>query len=296
MSEAAAERRELLPASQVISAHWPLFAGLALLAVPTFIRLGQQTWATEAGAHGPIVLATGLWLLVYRLNEEGTRLFAPPRWTLVTAAFIVAAAFYIFGRAYDLISIEAAGLYGCFILFLYRCLGCHSLRQVAFPLFYIAFIIPPPGWLIDPLTSPLRVFVSRVATAITFAAGYPISREGVSMLVGPYQLLVEDACSGLNSIVGLTAVSLFYVYLMHRASYVYGTILILFVIPIAIVINIVRVVVLILLTYHYGDAVAQGFLHVTAGLILFAAAVLLTFGVDLLMQRFVRLRAVPQTC
>src|ERR1700759_5111010 len=100
----------------------------------------------------------------------------------------------------------------------------------------------------------------------------PVSREGVTIHVGAYQLLVEDACSGMNSLIGLTAISLFYIYLLRGASARYAGVLTLFVIPIAIVGNILRIMILVLLTYFFGDAVAQGFAHFTAGIFLFAIA------------------------
>ena len=117
--------------------------------------------------------------------------------------------------------------------------------------------------------------------------GIPITREGVTLFVAQYQLLVEDACSGMNSLVGLIAISLFYIYLLRNASWRYSLVLLCLVIPIAIIANIIRIIVLVLLTYFFGDAVAQGFLHNLAGLFLFATALMLVFGVDNLISSFV---------
>jgi exosortase/archaeosortase family protein len=99
-------------------------------------------------------------------------------------------------------------------------------------------------------------------------------------MVAQYQLLVEDACSGMNSITGLVAISLFYIYLLRNASWRYSIVLVALVIPIAIIANIIRVATLVLLTYFFGDAVAQGFLHMAAGLLLFTSALALVFLVD----------------
>jgi exosortase len=115
--------------------------------------------------------------------------------------------------------------------------------------------------------------------------GYPIVRSGVALFIAQYQLLVEEACSGMNSIVGLIAISLFYIYMMHRASLRYALVLVAMVLPIAIAANLIRVMALVLITYHWGDAAAQGFLHVSAGLILFTLALALIFATDALFQR-----------
>ena len=100
-----------------------------------------------------------------------------------------------------------------------------------------------------------------------------------------YQLLVEDACSGMNSIVGLIAVSLLYIYLMRGSSWLIYSLpsSSAWSIPIAIVANILRIMVLVLLTYFFGNEVAQGFLHVTAGLFLFTTALLFVFLIDQLL-------------
>jgi exosortase len=159
-------------------------------------------------------------------------------------------------------------------------IGLKLMLKNWFPLLYLAFAIPAPSYVIADLTSPLKHFVSYVATNGLQAVGYPIEREGVTIIIAQYQLLVEDACSGLNSLIGLTAITLMYIYLMHGTSWRYSLLLLCFVIPIAIVANIIRIVILCLLTYYFGDQVAQSFLHFAAGIMLFSTALLLVFAVD----------------
>src|SRR3546814_11608498 len=89
--------------------------------------------------------------------------------------------------------------------------------------------------------------------------GYPIVRSGVSIYISQYQLLVEDACSGLQSLFSLLALGLFYVYLMHKSEWRYALLLALFIIPAAVFANFIRVVVIILITYYFGDEAGQGF-------------------------------------
>jgi exosortase len=263
---------------------WPLLLGLAVLTAPTIASLGQQTWSKEAGAHGPIVLATGMWL-VWRKREELAAMAEPGSPWLITLGMAVSLPFYVFGRAYDFISIEVAGLYGVYMTALYAHVGLRAMLKTWFPLLYLGFLVPPPGWLIDQLTAPLKLFVSTVATDGLQAAGIPIFRQGVTLIVAQYQLLVEDACSGMNSLTGLIAISLFYIYLLRNASWRYSLFLVGMVIPIAIIANIVRIVILVLLTYYFGNAVAQGFLHETAGMLLFGTSLMLVFLIDSVVSR-----------
>lgn len=264
--------------------NWPLWVGFAILLVPTIASLGREVWSMEIGAHGPIVLATGLWLITQCLPDMRARLM-PASAAMITLMLLVALPIYAFGRAYDFISLEALGVYGAMLALAYRLAGWQALKHNFFPFFYLGFLVPPPGWLIDQATAPLRTLVSIVATGLLEPLGYPILREGVTLFVGSYQLLVEDACAGMNSIVGLTAITLFYIYLLHKASWRYALLLVALIIPVAILVNILRVIALILLTYYYGDGVAQGFLHVTTGIVLFTVALAAMFGLDWLLQR-----------
>ena len=263
---------------------WPLYLGLAAMAGPTVLTLGSQVWSKESGAHGPIVVATGLWL-VWRKREELQSMAEPGAPWLIALGLLVSLPLYVFGRAYDFVSLEVAGLLGACITALYAHVGLKAVLKNWFPLLYLGFIIPPPGWLMDGLTAPLKILVSKAATDLLQMFGIPIFRQGVTLIVAQYQLLVEDACSGMNSLTGLTAISLFYIYLLRNASWRYSLALAALVIPIAIIANIVRIIILVLLTYYFGNAVAQGFLHETAGMVLFATALMLVFLLDNLMSR-----------
>ncbi len=271
------------------SPWFPLLVGFLVLAIPTVVNLGRQTWATEAGAHGPIILATGFWLLYH----EGLRFSLASRampWRKVLPLLLPAFALYIFGRAYDFISIEVAGLYLVLVSFLLRLFGWPRIMRLGFPMLYLAFVVPPPGWLIYRITAPLQIFVSEAAEHLTRFLGYPVARQGVSLIVAQYTLLVEDACAGMNSLVGLIAVSLFYIYMIRRASWRYAMILLALVVPVAIIVNVIRVVALILITYHFGNEAAQGFLHGTTGMVLFGLALLIIFAADSLLWRIRRWR------
>ncbi|MFM6853200.1 MAG: exosortase V, partial [Sphingopyxis sp.] len=262
-----------------LARHWPMVVGLLLVGVPTLATLADQSWAMEAGAHGPIVLATGLWLLWHIHGQLAADARPAPAWA-VGLPLVVLVPAYALGRALDLMVVEAGALYGIALLCAIRLIGLGAIRRNLFPFLYFAFLIPPPGWALDMLTSPLRRGISGAATGLLSLLDYPVAREGVVIYIGPYQLLVEDACSGMNSLVGLTAISLFYIYLLHRAHWRHAVLLMLAVIPIAIIANLLRVITLILITYYFGDAVAQGFVHNLAGIMLFSLALVMVVGTD----------------
>lgn len=130
----------------------------------------------------------------------------------------------------------------------------------------------------------MKMAVSYFAEAILFAAGYPIARSGVILQIGQYQLLVADACAGLHTLFTLEAMGLLYLNLVQHSSAVRNIVLALLIIPISFVSNVVRVIVLTLVTYHLGDEAGQGFLHGFAGMVLFLSGLLLIIVADSLLR------------
>ena len=267
----------------VLKSAWPVLLPFLLLATPTVVDLSNQTWNSEAGAHGPIILAAGGWL-IWRRKDELATLSRPGRLSITILGMLACLACYVVGREVDLITLEAGGLYGAGLFALYGAIGLTAMRAIWFPLFYLAFAVPPPTYWLEIITVPLKDFVSLVSTGALHALGMPVSREGVTIFVAQYQLLVEDACSGMNSLIGLTAISLLYVYLRRGSSPMHSLVLLVMVIPIAIVANILRIMTLILVTYFMGDQWGESALHPVAGLFLFSIALLLVFSIDELIS------------
>ncbi len=276
-----------LPGRSAAALSWAaliaLVAGAVALALPTMLFVAQESWGSEQGAHGPIVLFTGLWLL-FRLWPAASRRISRPQLGRVVLAFAVVLPAFVLARITQIIELEGYLMYATLLIALWSVIGTAALRALWFPLFYLAFIFPPPESIVAAVTLPMKMELSRVAVGLLTLLGYPIGREGVMIYIGQYELLVAAACSGLNSIVSLSAISLFYIYMRHQAEWRYAAFLVLFIVPVALIANFVRVLILILLTYHMGEAAAQGFLHNFAGLVMFAAALVTIFGLDAVLK------------
>ncbi len=272
----------LSPQLRRVLAEGPLLLGFAVLAIPALITLGGDNWSTEAGSDGPIILATGAWL-VWRAWPGFVMAGTVGRGWLTAAILVPALISYILGRAYDFETLAMLGVWGASVAMLQSRFGGGTLRASWFPFLYLGFLVPPPEFILHAVTAPLKVFVSLAATSTLALAGLPVVSHGVAIEVGSYQLLVEEACSGMNSILGLLAVGLFYIHLMHGSSVRRSLILAAALIPIAILANIVRIMILILLTYFAGNEAAQGFLHGFAGMVVFTLALGLVFAFDQLV-------------
>jgi exosortase B len=193
---------------------------------------------------------------------------------------------FAFGSSQDVIMFQAgsqifviAGL-----LLIFR--GPTALRLAWFPLFFMIFMIPLPEALVAAVTAPLKSAVSAVASSMLYIVGYPVGRAGVIMTVGPYQLLVADACAGLNSMFTLEALGMLYMNLMKYTNVRRNVALAVLLVPIAFCANIVRVMILVLVTYHFGDEAGQGFVHGFAGMVLFMVALAMMLATDKLLGLF----------
>ncbi len=147
-------------------------------------------------------------------------------------------------------------------------------------------MVPLPGLVVQALTTPLKIVVSHVGEWLMYTMGYPVARSGVILYVGQYQLLVADACAGLNSMFTLEALGLLYMNLMNYTSVRRNLLLAILIIPIAFIANVIRVMVLVLVTFHFGDAAGQGFVHGFAGMLLFMIALTMMLVVDKIIGRF----------
>ena len=144
--------------------------------------------------------------------------------------------------------------------------------------------------LVAALTLPMKIGVSAATEHLLYWFGYPIARSGVILQIGQYQLLVADACAGLQTLLTLEALGLFYLNVVRHTSTFRNIALALLIVPISFTANVTRVIILTLITYYWGDAAGQGFLHGFAGMVLFVTALVLILFIDTLLQWFVRRR------
>jgi exosortase len=269
-------------------AAWPhvvFLGGIAAIALPTMYDVARLTWTTEQGGHAPIIVATGAWALWRELQMTEARPRPGNVWlgSFLLGAFLLT---YAVGRITGILEMEALAMYAAVISAAYLLVGGALLRALWFPLLYLAVALPPPDQVVAFLTQPLKIGISQSAVSFLHSLGYPIASSGVTIQIANYQLLVAAACAGLNSIISLSAICLFYVYLRHKSDIAAFLTVAVLVVPVAVFSNFVRVMTLILVTYYFGEAAGQGFIHDFAGLTVFLVALLSIFGVDALVSRF----------
>lgn len=262
-----------------------LLLGWAVMFGPSYYNLSRTIWASDEQGHGPIILAVSAWLL-FRKHGEFAALKREPRNLLGSVVLLVGIVAYAVGRSQTIWMMEIGSQILVLIALLLFFFGSAGVRLAWFPLLFLVFMIPWPGDWVSFVTSPLKSAVSAVASNILFATGYPVGRSGVILTVGQYQLLVADACAGLNSMFTLEALGLLYMNIMQYTRVARNLLLAILIIPISFAANVIRVMILVLVTYHFGDDAGQGFVHGFAGMVLFLVALTLILSTDKILGIF----------
>jgi len=261
-----------------------VMVGLCIMYVPTFVDLFQDTWSRDDQSHGPIVFGVSLWLFYRNWPEMLKAGVGHKRSTAGWPILVFGLMCYAIGRSQTIITLEVISLVWLLLGIGLILLGTRSVKVVWFPLFFMLFMIPQPAILIASVTMPMKIAVSYVAEQMLYTAGYPIARNGVILQIGQYQLLVADACAGLHTLLTLESLGLLYLNLVRHDSFMRSLVLVILIVPISFAANVIRVMVLTLITYYFGDEAGQGFLHGFAGMVLFLSALLLIISADALAR------------
>ena len=258
-------------------------AGFAAMYTPVYWWAAGDIWQSEDHGHGPIILAVLVWLF-WGLRNDIAAAPLEPAPMLGWPLFVTGLFAYFVGRVFGISILEFGSqpLVVAGTLLLLK--GPTALRLAWFPVIYFVFMIPLPSIIVDAITGSLKQWIASIVESLLYLIGYPIARTGVILSIGPYQLQVADACSGLHSMFSLSALGTLFMYMMGRKSRLQMGIMLAAILPIAFVANIIRVITLVLVTYYLGDEAGQGFLHGAAGMVLMLVALLCFFALDKLLD------------
>jgi exosortase B len=279
-------------ATPALNSPWLIaIIGFAAMYLPVYWWAATGIWQSDEQAHGALILLVMLWLFWGLRQPIATIVAAPaPRWGWPIFAFGLLV--YFVGRVFNISILEFGSQPFVVAGILLLLKGKAAVRVAWFALFYFIFMIPLPGIIVDAVTGPLKQWISAIVVEVLYGVGYPISRNGVILDIGQYQMLVADACSGLHSMYSLSALGTLFMYIMGRTSRLHNAIMLASILPIAFMANIVRVMALVLITYHLGDEAGQGFLHGAAGIVLMLVALLCFFAFDAALDRVLGRRSV----
>jgi exosortase len=263
---------------------------IALMLLPLLWDLLEALRWDDSAANALLVMTICAWL--YRKERYAHIPSAAPATLYQSAIAILALStalfLYVAGRMLGiyLFALAAMPLILASVILLLQ--GGTVLRHYRFILCFMLFALPLPGILAETLNASLKIGVSDYAERILLQLGYPIARSGVILHLGPYQLLVADACSGLQSILSLMTLATLYLHLRQRPSGFTGkaqiAVLALAMLPLILSANVLRVCLLAMITFHFGAERGTAFLHDIAGPLMLMSALVMLFGIDSAMQ------------
>jgi exosortase len=243
--------------------------------------LVAQWWNEPEYSHGFLVPIVSGYLAWSKRDVLRATVVGPGYWGLGLMAFALVV--YITGNVGADLFLQRVSLILMVAGGLLYVTGWAMLRALLFPLAFLLLMIPLPGIIFNSIAFPLQLLAAQVASAVMEAGGVPVFREGNVMHLAAASLDVEEACSGIRSLLSLTTLGVLYTYLIH-SSWTPRVLLMLAVVPIAIAANVFRVSVTGLLAHYVSVDTALGVFHTAGGWSVFLIATALLLGVSWLLR------------
>lgn len=268
---------------------WSLFALFIILYFP-FVRTMVEDWnMNDNYSHGYFIPWVSAFM-VYTMRREIREVIISPSnigLPLIILGLIQLTLANI-GSEYFLQRTSMIPVLFGLSLFL---VGKPFTKKVSIPVLYLIFMIPIPAIIWNQVAFPMKLFSSALSEKIIQTVGIPILREGNILHLANTTLEVIDACSGLRSLTSMLALSTAFAYL-SRHSLARKWVLFLSAIPIAILVNVVRLTITAGLANRFGEEIALGFLHELSGWVTFALGLAMLIGVHFLLSRARRVNCV----
>lgn len=269
-----------------------LFSAVNILPVVAIVLFFVITWPVwqwlwnewmnnEYYSHGILIAPVALFLVIqrYRLQPQSSAQLQQPAstsslaetwggWGLLLVSFGLYL-FFLNQRAYYLATFATILMIGGMV---WVWGGLYRLRQFAFPIGYLALMVPLP--FVEHATYPLAIFAGLCGGGLVRLLGMDISIVGNAVTLPNADLVIGAQCSGINSLIALTALMVLAAYLLDGA--LWGRLLlVLLAIPLAILGNILRIASLLYVAKGYGVDAAFTFYHDYSGIVFFVSILLL---------------------
>ncbi|WP_372719809.1 exosortase/archaeosortase family protein [Novipirellula sp.] len=252
---------------------------------PTLVWI-EQTWRNEPDySHGYLVPLLAMLLCWNRLDQlpgvsqrvswAGVSLIA----LAVVMRFASRLVYADFLDAWSLLPLIAGVVWTCF--------GFSVLRWALPPIAFLFLMIPLPYQAESLLSWKLQGVATDLSTVMLRVLGQPAVSEGHVIWVNDLKLQVEEACSGLRIFIGVAALAFFWAAMVRR-SWLDRVVLIAAAVPLAVLVNSVRITVVGLLYQVFDDTVSQAKIHDISGYLMIPLAFGLLWLVKLYWERLYR--------
>ncbi len=285
MATGYSEVRERAP---VRGGHWILLvlllAPLVVMYYDTALKLAGDWWNDDNNSHGILIPPLALYF-AWRKRGRWLSLPEAPCFWLGTLAALFSLAVYFVGRlgAEFFLSRTSGIILAASLILFFK--GWQHLKLMSFPLGLLVLGIPIPALIFNTVSLPLQALASEMSAGFLSFCNVPVLREGNVLNLASTSLGVAEACSGLRSLVSLIALAVILGYLRWRGVW-QKVLLVALAVPLALLLNILRIAITGLIADFWDVKYAMGFFHSFSGWLVFVVAFVALYGFSALIQWF----------
>jgi exosortase len=252
---------------------WGLALVGMLLAYAGTVRILIDVWRHNPNySHGFLIPPVTIWLL---WRDRTALRAAGGRGSWLGIALLFLAAFVqLVGLRGDVATLQGLSLILALAGVILQLQGIRFLRRASFAIAFLVFMIPTLPLFMNTLSFKLKVLAARGAIVTAHALGIVVQRDGVNLVFPGGVLSVENACSGLRSLVALMALGALFAYLAQGPLWK-RLLLFACALPIAVLANVLRISALCIYAGVGSVQGAAGLFHEVGGYALFGVAFLL---------------------
>lgn len=254
----------------------------AVLTYPTWRWLWNEWMGNDYYSHGILIVPVSLFLVLQRFRHDPELSWntfkGSSRGLGLVGASLITYLYFVNIKAHYLASFAMVGLIAGMV---WTLAGIMVLRKLAFPIAYLLFMVPLP--FIERATYPLAIFTGICSTSIGLFLGLPLTVVGNAVTLPNTELVIGAQCSGINSMISLTALAALAAYLLDGP--IWGRVaLVLAALPVALLGNIGRVASLLFIASWFGSDAAFTFYHDYSGPIFFILSLALLWPISRLFR------------
>ncbi|AMD91812.1 hypothetical protein AXF15_00870 [Desulfomicrobium orale DSM 12838] len=255
---------------------WGIGTGAIILVFHEIIvRLATREWSRADFDYCYLIPFT-IAYLVWERKDELEHMPSKPSWSAL-GAFVIAGGLLLLGELGGEYLTLYLALWWAVFGVCWAILGWTKMRLVIFPIILLLTAFPPPNYIYSRLTIGMQLLSTQLGTALLHLFKVPAYQNGNTIDLGFAQLEVVAACSGLRFLIPLFIVGMLLTY-FFRDKWWKRLLLMLSTLPLAIIMNGVRIGLTGLLARSYGLAVLEEDAHELMGWIMFLLSTGVLFG------------------
>lgn len=243
---------------------------LLILFAPSIVWLWERwTMSVWHNAHGLIIAILIIYIISKKLHEARDLPTSDSAWGFLL--LVPALLLHALDAGMHTQIVSAAAMYfalpGLSLLFL----GTQRTKAIIIPLAFLIFTLPIPLMLTETIHLALRHIAANASAYFMPVIGIPVYLENTILYTPNGALMVADACSGFSTLYASLVFACLVAYMGHDTTR--RVLVILAAVPVAIIANIIRVILLVVLVDWQGLSALNTPIHTISGLFTFALAI-----------------------